>query len=455
MLENLGIITCNRPEILYRCLSSYAKNALLHGRQISFYIADDSVKSVDRLRNRKTLNKISKETGLISNYIGLEEKIIFLKRLIQRCDVPPDVIKFALFDITKTKLGAYGANRNSLLMGLAGKKVLYVDDDTICKVALPYNSNLNQSPELIKGTCDPSLIWSYNDIEEAFDSADFQPFDFFGMHNRYLGQQIENRKIRITLNGLVGDCGWGGASKYLFLQNNVLKHLLKTNEEYDRMVCSREMLRSVLTPTLTNRVDDLMTTVFGLDSSDCSAPFFPVGRGEDIIFSQTLKALFPDTGFLSIPGAVQHQPVESRSFRPGEILRSSSGIDLSILLFEVIDFVGINNLSQTDFPAIKEAVAVYVKRILLKLESIIGMNYPSHIIRDAKAYRSILLKQSDSDKFSIPLDVHYGRTKENAVKKTLELIHLFGELIRYWPQLIEASSAMNDEGIPLVKHITG
>jgi len=353
--ENLGVITCNRPTILYRCLNSYAENAHIHGRRLSFFVADDSTKSVDRVKNKLTLKRISKETGFESYYAGIEEKIIFLKRMIYEADVPAEIIKFALFDIRRTGLGAYGANRNALMLGLTEKKFLFVDDDTECRIALPDKAGLNQYPKLIDSCTDPSFIRSFRDRREILDTVDFLPVDFFGAHNKYLGSTVENKRIRITLNGLLGDCGWGGSSKYLFLQDNVFKNFVKTDDDYDSVVCSREMLRSVLTPTLTNKVDDLMTTVFGVDNSGNLSPFFPVGRGEDIVFSQTLSTMLPNTGFLFLPGAILHQPVEPRSFRKGEILRSSSGIDLSILLFELLGMMGADNLIQVDSASLIES----------------------------------------------------------------------------------------------------
>jgi len=418
-------------------------------------VADDSRKSTDRDQAKAVLQRIHRQTGFEIRYAGLDEKIRFLQSLIAESDVPSEIVKFALFDTMKTGLGAYGANRNALLLETAGDIFICVDDDTECRISVPPGAEQGLFLMPGKSCRDPSGIWNFPSRQEALAAVDFQHLNFFGMHDEYLGKSIQGRNVRITLNGLIGDCGWGGASKYLFLEGEAFGRLTQSRDHYEASVCSREMLRVVPRPMLMDSVDDMMTTVMGVDNRTPLPPFLPVARGEDIVFARTLAASMPDSGFIFLPAALLHQPVEPRAFRKGEIIRSASGVDLSTLLSELIGMFGLKSLPQSDWSAVRAATDAYVARISRTLGNRISADTPDFWVRDAGEYLRILNEHSPLEDFSIPLDLRYGRPLEVARKKTLELIHLYGRLLIHWPEIVRAASKLKEQGMPLMRPLTG
>jgi hypothetical protein len=113
------------------------ENHLRHGRKCSFLAADDSSQPQMRMKYRRVVSALSDRFRVPIIYIGFEEKIKLAKRLIDIGAAPPEVIKFALFDRDATRLPTTGANRNTLLLQTAASQILFVDDDTVGRLAAP------------------------------------------------------------------------------------------------------------------------------------------------------------------------------------------------------------------------------------------------------------------------------------------------------------------------------
>jgi FkbH-like protein len=140
-IASIGVVTANRPEALLRALESYAENARHHGRAPDLVVVDDSRAPAMRAANRGALAALSRARGASRaiRYAGTEEKEAFL-RALGAFDVPPDVARFALLpDVTDTT--TVGANRNALLLDAVGDLVFSADDDTLCRLAAPPDSD--------------------------------------------------------------------------------------------------------------------------------------------------------------------------------------------------------------------------------------------------------------------------------------------------------------------------
>src|SRR5580658_10909364 len=74
-----------------------------------------------------------------------------------------------------------------------------------------------------------------------------------------------------------------------------------------------------------------MTAFAGLDNRELLPPFLPTGRGEDNLMAAILTRCFPGACVAHLPRGLVHAPLEPRSFWPGEIARSGSGIDAGFL----------------------------------------------------------------------------------------------------------------------------
>jgi hypothetical protein len=129
-LDCLAIPTCDKPEYLRRCLESYRAHFDEHGREVSIVVVDgsrtaagaSSTKSIARSANRGRANV---------TYAGPGERQE-LRRRSTRAGVDPDVVEWLLPDAPPHY--AAGATRNVALLATAGRRVLTVDDDTVCSL---------------------------------------------------------------------------------------------------------------------------------------------------------------------------------------------------------------------------------------------------------------------------------------------------------------------------------
>jgi len=282
-------------------------------------------------------------------------------------DLPPEVVNFALFDIESIGF-SNGANRNALLLHTVGDPFFCCDDDTVCQVA---TSPSSKEGLLFTCDCDPAQYWFFRDRQNTLQSVIFEEENFLAFHERFLGKRLSsiistrketeklsfkqiraeylkrfgngNGKVRITFNGVIGDCAWGAPfglwgdpMGYLLLDDDSHRRLVKSESEYRSACTSRELFRVVNCPTISDATFS-QTTFVGLDNQQLLPPFFPVRRGMDKIFGITLWRCFDKSYFCHLPQALLHAPANDRGFWPGEIVRSASGFDIDKVVIECIN----------------------------------------------------------------------------------------------------------------------
>src|SRR5579872_869343 len=121
VVKTLVMPTCNRVESAGRSLRTFIENSRKHGLNCDYVVYDDSPSPQVRREYRAMLSGLQREFGVPLFYAGTEEKVLFLKRLIAAADIPPDLPKFALFDIYHHRASTLGANRNAVLLDNPGR----------------------------------------------------------------------------------------------------------------------------------------------------------------------------------------------------------------------------------------------------------------------------------------------------------------------------------------------
>jgi len=167
----LAIPTCNRPELLRRCVKSFRDHFRKYGRFPKLLVADDSNTSEARASTKAVLDEASKTWGSAVVYIGLEEKRRLIDQLAKGGEIPREALDFGILGPGGTTQGA-GASRNVVLLHTAGDLVLSVDDDTVCEPCVAPGTGdevLRFGAEL-----DPSEYWFFPDRQSALG---------FGNHN--------------------------------------------------------------------------------------------------------------------------------------------------------------------------------------------------------------------------------------------------------------------------------
>ncbi|MBW4493513.1 MAG: hypothetical protein KME26_10610 [Oscillatoria princeps RMCB-10] len=499
-IASVGILTCNRLEGLKRSLTSYIENSKQYGRTNDFVVMDDSASPQTRESYRRLLREVAAEYGVEIFYAGLEEKTDFAKALIEKGGLPAEVVNFALFDVEKSGTSA-GANRNALTLHTAGDAIFSADDDTVCRLVA--------SPELREGLefapgYEASDIWIFPDRQTALQSVSFTEDDNLALHELMLGKtagaiaatfghtgtpdcnradtslvrrlQAGGGSVLVTFSGLIGDCGWGAPFGYwnaplgyLLLTGQSRERLVQSESDYRLACTSRDILRVVSTPTISDETFG-MTTFVGLDNRILLPPFLPVRRGQDLIFATTLGQCFPDACFGHLPWALLHEPVEARKFWPGEIFRTASGFDTAKLIVECVKscsfgpgqtggkqrlrslgthLTELGSLPLADF---EEFVRLQVWRTSRSFISLAEeqlqqcQESPAFWANDVKKYLDILCQSLTRDDYFVPLDLLAGRSTSEARELAQRLVLKFGQLLYWWPDMVEVAKKLRSQG---------
>src|SRR5262249_35731251 len=133
-------------------------------------------------------------------------------------------------------------------------------------------------------------------------------------------------RIRVTVNGLLGDCGFKNPTDFLTLRGASFERLTRQESEYRVLRTSRECLRVVDRVTVSD-FPPSHSTFLGLDNRQVLPPFLPEGRGQDALFGYVLLLCSPDTLYARLPWALLHDPVEVRSFSSRQLVERGGVIE--------------------------------------------------------------------------------------------------------------------------------
>jgi len=470
-LRNLIVFTCNRPAVLLRSVESWMQEARRAGRSLQVLVCDDARDLKSGSAVEPALARLAQEYEAAVFYAGLREKLLFTQRLAGCGCADPETVKSAFFDSLATGLLTYGGNRNFGLLATGLERVLCADDDVICRPARPPGFDKIPAAEECGGDRDPSEVHSFATRAEALAALDFSaPPDVFGGHEALLGTTVGGGTVRVTLNGIAGDCGWGSPQPWLFRQGDSLQRLIRDEAGYRQACRSRELIRCVPQAGTLARVRDLMTTVCGLDATGLLPPFPSVGRGEDFVFAEVLHRMAPESRFGFLPFTLLHEPSEFRTFHEGELLRSATGTDISSILAALTDAAPVaaersadrlreigRFLADADAERMRSALLLRTTGLLEEgVRRLAGAPEPAPFWReDMEAFLRRLEAAMKREDFAVPLDLRYGRGLEAAAERTLTFVRRFGELMHAWPDLCGAVESLRREGVSPFRRIGG
>jgi hypothetical protein len=478
LIKTVVVPTCDRPPALERCLSEILDNFSENHRTPRTVVADNSVDMLHASQNRMIVSDLNSGERSKITLIGDEERRDLLESFVS-LGFDRNISSFAINGLD-LGLPRVGANRNVLLFATVAESFLSLDDDTrpIFADFRQFYSEIGAEAFCLKvGDGSPTEHWLYPSREVLLRSAKLAPTDFIAAHQTLLGCEVFshisgnatcpsgqvvnicNARVGITLGGLIGDCGWGTPSKYLFMNENSIKRL--TNDSYLNGVVSREMAQIVPGYCITNHANDMMSTSFACDGRILCPPFLPLGRGEDILFARLIRRVEPDVCFGHIPIAVFHDPFEKRRFWPGELFRDTATVDLSSFLCYLVDIASaanppdcntlsnvgavlkhIGSVSKAEFRIYAEECKkslLMTKRKYLEERLSSGFPMASSYVSDVNAYLLRLQEGERRSDGAIPIELLYRNDGEAALSLTQEIVSLFGELLLVWPEMLKAS----------------
>ena len=493
-VATVGIMTRNRPDALKRCLVSFIENSRRFGRTNDFVVMDDSDEAALRQETRQMLRALKSEYGVSLSYAGLEEKRRFAEALIENSDVPPDVISFALFDQAQVGFSA-GANRNALLLHTVGDLVFSADDDMLCRVTAPMNAEAGLA--LVSG----DELFDYRffpDRDSALRAVELSEQDILAIHEQLLGRSIRDavtqsggidrlnadhlrsqfvqrlhagaNRISVTLTGLAGDAGVSSPIQYLLLKPEMHQRVIQSESLYRSVCTSREVVRRVSVPAITDQPWGFQTGASGFDNRNLLPPFLPVSQGEDGLFGLLLHECFTHSFIGHLPQAIFHLPVPVRSFDTDSLSSHARRISLiSLLTACIISFQGMpcpakererlramgNYLMQTGTLPLPE-FEEYVRRNIWRLQAGFAAVLENRLRPDAKTpdyqaddisnYLDNLSEAMTRSDYVIPDDVRPGRSSDEARHLSRQLVYQFGELLYWWSEIKGAARKLRASG---------
>lgn len=487
-IASIGVVTCDRLESLKHCISSYIENSRSHSRSNDFVVVDDTGDASRRDATKQMLMSLRTNYGAEIYYAGLEEKVHFAKTLTDEAGLPSDVVNFAFFDTEDCGYSA-GANRNALLIHTVGDMVVSVDDDTVCQLSA--SPNIRDRLAFFSGL-DPTEFWFFPDREMTLRSASFVDKDFLATHEELLGKSFGARlsevngftelifnganpnfirdlktgrgEILITFNGLVGDSGLVEHEAYLYLDGRSRERLTRSEADYTSAQTSREVLRVANQPSVSASAW-CMTTALGYDNRTLLPPFMPVGRNQDGLFSFVLQKCFQNSYTAHLPWAILHTPVQKRLYArdhfkySGTKTRINDFIMACVLTFNSLPGVtdkkeklralgtylmDVGSLEKPDFEHFMRLqlwrnMSNYAS--LLENQLRIHKKSPDYWVKDVEDSLSSVREAILKKEFIVPHDLIDKHGFEGARNLAPRLIFKFGQLLYYWPDMIEATKS--------------
>ena len=498
-ISGVGIMTAGRPVLLQRALASYVAQTMGSRAGLEYIVFDDSKESNERRASFEVARTAQVRFGVRIRFAGWDERAGYVRQLHECSGVPKEVLEYALLGRAGYTLGQ---NRNALLLDSAGSLFFAADDDTVCAPALlpePAGTHL-----ALCGGSDPSQYWCFPDSAVGRSGVRFVTTDFLAAHERLLGWTVrelnpttpaENRandrqftaiwrrlagpdsRVKITLNGLLGDCAWGAPFGlwhepigYLAFDGASLERLITTEKYYRESILSRQLLRITPGPVISD-LSFSMLPFWAFDNRELLPPNLPNHRGQDLIFGQTLWVCFEKAVAGHIPLALVHDPVPPRRFWPGEIQRSAAGVDLCRLVIEAIrlckwDYataspalrlqtLGDHLKQMAELPTqvlagnlmerLHESNRLLENRLNAQAEAVIDR--APYYADDVSRYVAAVKAAQSREHYWLPLDLFLPRGAAEVAKSVRQTFMNFGALLGCWPTMVEAAKLLRQRGV--------
>jgi hypothetical protein len=486
----IGIVTRNRSEALARALEGYADNLQRHGRPAALVVMDDSDTPGEQAATRAVLQTLGARRGVEARYAGLGDKRAFAAALAGTAGVDPALVEFAFLGVPECTR-TYGGNRNALLLATAGDMILAADDDTICRVAPAPGA----APGLeVSSEVNPTEFAFFADEAAALRAVAPGDHDVLGLHERFLGRQAADvlaaagdplgldaagpgllrrlgaggSRILTTMNGFVGPTGIGTPLPLLFLAGASRRSLVAVEAVYRAALAGGPVVRAVRRATVTP-VRCPSSMFLGLDNRELLPPFFPVTRGEDITFGQTLTRIFPDACSGWLPWVLRHAPLDARHYPPGAAVADARRISMTRVVMACLGTAGpgpfatpadalraagrhlgrLAALAPADFDE-QLAVAVWrhASERIAYLEGLLAAEGPAPDwwAGDVKRVAAALQEALQDPRYVVPRDPGFPDDPAAARQLARRLVGLFGRLLEAWPDIVTAARRLRGEG---------
>jgi len=335
-LPVVAIITWERPEALERLLTSIVANCntkKLH----RVYVIDDSRKAENISQNQALVSKFAYEFGAPLHYFGQDEQQSLLGDLTKSLPEHENAIRFLADQSRWRDHWTSGLARNLALLLSCGRRLVMMDDDTICDV---YNARqpkpsitfsdepreaeffsdeqgwasqhqaLNPDPVDRHMQC---LGLSFSEALNVLGQNHLKATGFSNASALLINDLDADSPVLLTECGSLGCPGTGSNTWLPDMAPQALKRMLASEQKTDDALNKRFVWLGRNQPHFSPRSN--MSAMTGFDNRQLLPPYLPITRGEDRLFGNMLDYVFPTAVTLDYPWAVPHLPIPQREWR--------------------------------------------------------------------------------------------------------------------------------------------
>jgi PAS domain-containing protein len=351
----LFILTCDRPEALERLLSALNEQPLPDHVEALFVI-DDSRASESSVSNAAVIESARGNIGLPIHHIDMAARTELVSQLKATL---PERQRLAIdFLLDRSYWGAaptYGLARNLVLLLSVNYRALVMDDDILpvamtppllphslsfetprAREAVFYSSAIEMQQQNLVADFNPltAMLRSLGQSLDQVLTAELSGANMLkGVDGRLTTTFSAESRVYLSQCGTWGDPGTSDSGWAFFQSEASIKRLLDSSSEPSEVLAARASWLGYLGPTIGSY--GTLSQLTGLDHRALLPPYFPAGRGEDVLFGIMLQRLHPESAVLSEGWAVPHYPVNDRSSR-GQL----SPISVTASMMTLIDWLG-------------------------------------------------------------------------------------------------------------------
>lgn len=328
------ILTCDRPEALERLLKDLNSKEIDSAIE-SIWVIDDSQQSASSDVNAEI---IAAATAQLSVPITHVDRAIQGKLLDHIGSAAPEVRESASFLLAKSEWGTaatYGRARNLALALSVGFRAVILDDDILLSAVAPpvqqralrlgspgdreakFYENREQLTRHALDMGENPLTLVLQNLGQSLGALSTKQLnsaqDLAGWDGELLKRYHSRSPVMLTQCGTWGDPGTSDGNWLFFLPSQNINTLLASQADLKELLAANSCWYGYRGPTLTSY--GVMAAVTGLDHQNILPPYFPAGRGEDLLFGIMLQRIHPDAVVYNEGWSIKHEPVDTRAGR--------------------------------------------------------------------------------------------------------------------------------------------
>ncbi len=481
----VAIITCDRSAALQRLLQSISTACDLE-QVHHFYVVDDSRATDQQQDNHELMRRFGAAAPCPVGYVGADAARQFSDTLCQRLPRLEQEIRFLTDRERWTDFISTGVTRNLAQLLSVGRPLIVFDDDAVCRLYAP--DYARQGFEISAGRRQALFFESIEEQEarRIRDDADAVrrlnrclgltlPEALAAMGARRLEQQAwrhadsgfaaqlsRHSRIRVTECGTFGDPGTQDYAWLAALPEETLRRIAGDPRQAELAMrnspCWLGVERTSFVPTAN------FSQVTGFDNRDFLPPYFPFERGQDRVFGETVRFLFPGSVALVHPWAVLHQRVTGTGRAQALQQRWNPGGFPGFLTYAPLERAGASHAG--DLPTRLAGLAAAFADLghspqaaLLRLHAELQLRDQSQ--RLAGLRKSLELSGGASPEWADWLEQDLRKTRAATQREpampanSAEILALwqtawraFGRALAAWPAIRDAAGELGGEGRP-------